>query len=69
MDDKVNFFDESLRRHSKARHVLAKNSGHGITITDSDLVLEEVGHLSRELQHHPVSRPRSPPSSSRWLAV
>jgi pimeloyl-ACP methyl ester carboxylesterase len=45
-DDKVRFFDESLRlRHPQARHVLATKSGHGITDTDSDLVLEEVRRL------------------------
>jgi pimeloyl-ACP methyl ester carboxylesterase len=51
MDDKVDFFDESLRRrHPHARHVLAKKSGHGITDTDSELVIDEVRRLLSELR-------------------
>lgn len=50
MDDKVRFFDESLRRRfPHARHVLANKSGHTVSFTDADLVIEEIRRLIREL--------------------
>ena len=49
MDDKIRFFDDSLRRRlPHARHVLAPQSGHGVAVTDSDLVVEEVRRLLLE---------------------
>ena len=50
MDDKVRFFDESLRtRIPQARHVLADKSGHAVSYTDSNLVIEEIRRLICEL--------------------
>jgi glutamate-1-semialdehyde aminotransferase len=50
MDDKVQFFEEALRsRHPQARHVLASNSGHGISVTDSALMTREVSRLLLEV--------------------
>jgi pimeloyl-ACP methyl ester carboxylesterase len=49
VDDKVRFFDAWLQKHiPHARHVLAQNSAHAISITDQELVVEQVRRLVKK---------------------
>ena len=50
-DDKVRFFDAWLKKHiPHAQHVLAANSGHAVSMTDQDLVVDQVRRLVEELR-------------------
>lgn len=49
--DKVRFFDAWLKQHlPQAKHVLAPHSGHSVTITDRQLVLNEVNQMLTALR-------------------
>lgn len=44
--DKIHFFDAWLKEHlPQAKHILAPHSGHAVTITDRQLVLDEVKQM------------------------
>ena len=50
-DDKVRFFDAWLKKHiPHAQHVLAANSGHAVSMTDQELVVDHVRHLVEEFR-------------------
>jgi pimeloyl-ACP methyl ester carboxylesterase len=59
IDDKIRFFDAWLQHHlPQAKHVLAPHSGHAPTITDQQLVLEEVRQMLTALrQSAPTDKP------------
>jgi pimeloyl-ACP methyl ester carboxylesterase len=51
--DKIRFFQAWLAEHiPHAKHVLAPNSGHAVTITDRQLVLDEVEKMLVALREH-----------------
>ena len=50
VDDKVRFFDAWLQEHiPHARHVLAYKSAHAVSITDQELVVDQVRRLFKGL--------------------
>ncbi len=58
MDDKIRFFDDWLEKNlPQARHVLARNSGHAVPITDRQLVLDEVEQLLVALRRQKIATP------------
>lgn len=51
--DKVRFFDAWLKKHMpRAEHVLATHSGHAVTLTDQQLVLDEVRQVLTTLRQN-----------------
>jgi pimeloyl-ACP methyl ester carboxylesterase len=51
--DKVRFFDAWLKKHMpRAKHVLATRSGHAVTLTDQQLVLDEVRQMLKTLRQN-----------------
>jgi pimeloyl-ACP methyl ester carboxylesterase len=51
IDDKIHFFDAWLQQHlPQSKHVLAPHSGHAVTITDRQLVLDEVTQMLTSLR-------------------
>lgn len=49
--DKVRFFDAWLMKHMpQAKHILAPHSGHAVTITDKQLVLDELKQMLAALR-------------------
>jgi pimeloyl-ACP methyl ester carboxylesterase len=54
VDDKVRFFDAWLQEHDPhAQHVLAHNSAHAVSITDQELVVDQVRRLIKRLGSAP----------------
>jgi pimeloyl-ACP methyl ester carboxylesterase len=52
VDDKVRFFDAWLQEHiPHAEHVLATHSAHAVSITDQELVVEQVNRLLAQLRN------------------
>lgn len=55
--DKIRFFDAWLKQHlPQAKHVLAPHGGHGVTITDRQLVLDEVKQMLTALRQRVSTR-------------
>jgi pimeloyl-ACP methyl ester carboxylesterase len=55
--DKIRFFDAWLQQHlPQSKHVLASHSGHAVTITDRQLVLDEVKQMLKKVRQSASER-------------
>jgi pimeloyl-ACP methyl ester carboxylesterase len=63
MDDKFRFFDAWLDRYiPHSRHIIAPHSGHAVEFTDTDLVIEEVQRMLKNIRGHETGVPSLKPS-------